>query len=213
MPYKGDLGWRCNVCNDELLNSTLGNDWRNSELLRNVHQDTYLSGHILNREEDDTYLTLTISLADWHLGASIVENKSYWYYIDPNQYPDNYNFSETFPFINWWLPLPMSDYVSKLNLNQIYDVDDRVLFTINVNIHQNYISNGFPSKIVNIIAIYDGNGFLSLLKVTLPGNIALLDIRSTVIPSYTIPIIISLFIALIGFLLLYFKRMRTYKEI
>ena len=182
--------------------------------MKNVRQTGYLSWNILNRENDGTFLNLTIRKWDWGYGCipGWPANESYWYYIDPNQYPDNYNFSEIFPFINWWLPQPMSDYVSKLNLNQIYDVDDRVLFTINVNIHQNYISKGFPSKMVNIIAIYDDNGFLSLLKVSLPGNIVLLDIRSTVIPSYTIPIIISLFIALIGFLILYFKKIRRYEE-
>ena len=207
-----ELIWKCNLCKTQELDSILGIDWSNTSFFKDIDQGKMMKWKVLSLEKDEERLNLTINLWKWQVESAWEESdevKSFWYYSDPTQYPDNYNFSRNFPFIKAWLPLPMSEYVRELDLNQIYDIDDRVLFTIYIQI------DGYgdsPDQVINMIAIFNESGFLQVFKIYLPGNVILLDITLDQIPIYTIPVIICIFGALIGVFIFYIFYLRPRRE-
>ena len=202
-----ELIWRCNTCNTEKLSAIFGMNWSSSGLFEHIGQGKKMKWEIISLEKEEGRLNLTVDIWKWQdedIWANSTSQKSYWYYSNPSEYPNNYNFSNNFPFIKLWLPLPMSEYTSNIKLNKIYDIDDRVLFTIYIQVEKNYISINNPSQAVNVIAIFNENGFLNIFKIYLDGNIVLLDISLEYVPIYTIPTLIFIFGFLIGVILLYY---------
>jgi hypothetical protein len=186
-------------------------NWSSSRFFEHIDQGKKMKWEIISLEKEEGKLNLTVNMWKWqseNIWVNITNQKSYWYYSNPSEYPNNYNFSKNFPFIEPWLPLPMSEYTSNLNLNQIYDIDDRVLFTIYIDVEKDYISNNNPSQAINVIAIFNENGFLNIFKIYLGGNIVLLDISLEYIPIYAIPTVILIFGFLIGAILFYIFYLR-----
>jgi hypothetical protein len=206
-----ELVWRCNICDTEKLYTIFGMNWSSSGFFEHIDQGKKMKWEIISLEKEEGKLNLTVNNWKWqseNTWANTTNQKSYWYYSNPSEYPNNYNLSKNFPYIKLWLPLPMSEYVSKLNLNQIYNIDDRVLFTIYIDVESDYISNNNPSQAINVIAIFNENGFLSIFKIYLQGNVVLLDISLEYIPIYAIPIVILIFGFLIGAILFYIFYLR-----
>jgi hypothetical protein len=202
-----DLIWRCNICKTEELYSIFGMNWSSNGFFEHIDQGKKMRWEILSLEKEGGRLNLTVNTWKWqdeNTWANSTDQDSYWYYSNPSEYPNNYNLSKNFPFIKLWLPLPMSEYMSNLNLSQIYDIDDRVLFTIFIHVDKDYISNNDPSQAINIIAIFNENGFLDTFKIYLQENVVLLSISLEYIPIYAIPIVIFIFGFLISAILLYF---------
>lgn len=210
-----ELIWRCNICKTQELYSIFGMNWSSSGFFEHIDQGRRMKWEIISLEKEDGRLNLTVNTWKWqdeNTWANSTDRNSYWYYSNPSEYPNNYNLSKNFPFIKPWLPLPMSQYLSNLNLNKIYDIDDRVLFTIYVNVERSYISNNNPSKAVNVIAIFNENGFLNILKIYLQGNVVLLDISLEYIPIYTIPTVILIFGFLIGAIVVYYFYLKPSRK-
>ena len=210
-----ELIWRCNICKTQELYSIFGMNWSSSGFFEHIDQGKMMRWEILSLEKEGGILNLTVNTWKWqdeNTWGNSTEQKSYWYYSNPSEYPKNYNLSNSLPFINLWLPLPMSEYVSNLNLSQIYDIDDRVLFTIYIHVDKDYISNHSPSQAINAIAIFNENGFLETFKIYLQGNVVLLSISLEYIPIYEIPTIIFIFGFLISAILVYFFYLKPRRK-
>jgi hypothetical protein len=92
--------------------------------------------------------------------------------------------------VPFWLPIPVGEYLGGLNLSDEYNVDNRVLPTLNVEIGKN--ETGFPSKDIKIIAIYNDQGILNSYKLYVKGNVVIIDISFDFLPFYVIPTLIGL---------------------
>lgn len=210
-----ELIWRCDICKTEELYSIFGMNWSSSGLFEHIDQGKKMKWEILSLEKEGGRLNLTVNTWKWqdeNTWANSTDQKSYWYYSSPSEYPNNFNLSKNFPFLKLWLPLPMSEYVSNLNLSQIYDVDDRVLFTIYIHVDKDYISYNSPSQAINVIAIFNENGFLETFKIYLQRNVILLSLSLEYIPIFAIPTVIFIFGFLIIALLLYFFYLRPRRK-
>jgi len=111
------------------------------------------------------------------------------------------------PFL---FPIPIGEYMGGLSLNEWYDVDNRVLPTMNVVIRKDELSPGFPSRDINIIAIYNDQGILSSYKLYIEGNIVIIDITFDFLPIYVIPALIGLVCILSLSTILYFVKKRKF---
>ncbi|MFW9896824.1 MAG: hypothetical protein ACFFD7_13545, partial [Candidatus Thorarchaeota archaeon] len=92
---------------------------------------------------------------------------------------------------------PIGEYMGGLSirLNEWYDVDNRVLPTINVEILKDGISSGYPNKNIKIIAIYNDCGVLNSYKLYGKDNTVIIDIYLDFLPVYVIPTLIILVVA------------------
>jgi hypothetical protein len=82
----------------------------------------------------------------------------------------------------------------------MYDVDTRVLPTLNVEINL--------SERILIIAIYNSEGILSSLKLYTNGNVVVLDIEFDSLPIYVLPATLGLIGAFFIAIILYVKKQR-----
>jgi len=64
--------------------------------------------------------------------------------------------------------------------------------TLNVEINKDEILPGFPSKDIQIIAIYNDHGLLNSYKLYIKSNIVIVDISLDFLPFYVIPTLIGL---------------------
>ena len=110
----------------------------------------------------------------------------------------------------FWFPTPVGDYLGSLNLIKWYDVDNRVLPTLNVEIPKNIITSNLPTKDIYIIAIYNDQGILDSYKLYTKGNVVIIEISLDSLPLYVIPSLVSLtVIFFIGIVIYIYKKRRT----
>ena len=110
----------------------------------------------------------------------------------------------------FWFPIPVGEYMGGLDLNAWYDVDNRVLPTLNVDISKDAISPGYPNKDIEIIAIYNEEGILSSYKLYTKGNVVIVDIALDFLPFYVIPTLIILFTVLsLGVIVYIIKKYKS----
>ncbi len=209
-----ELVWVCKVSNNAEIDSIFGSDWDGLGIFTNLSRGTKMKWKINTAEINDTVSSIEFDIWFWSLknewGAN--DNSSQInFFVDPNDYSENYNFLSFTSLVPFWFPIPVGEYIGSLslNLNVWYDIDNRVLPTLNVDISKDDISPGYPNKEINIIAIYNDRGILSSYKLYGKGNIVIIDIALEDLPFYVIPSLIGLFVAFslgINFYILKKKR-------
>ncbi len=206
------LIWKCNICNINKMNMLFGESWRDAELFENLSQGKRMRWDVNTIEQNSTTILASVNIWMWKNEESwgTLDNITVSSYLkSPSQYPVNFNFSTYLPFVPFWLPVPIGDYLGEMKLSYLYDVDNRVLPTLNVQVEKDFIQPNIPAENVYIIAVYDFNGILSSFKLYITGNVVVIDISLDTIPLYVLPSTIGLISAFLIVIYLYVKRKRN----
>ncbi|MFX0140906.1 MAG: hypothetical protein ACFFDN_45125 [Candidatus Hodarchaeota archaeon] len=204
-----ELIWKCNVCNIIEMANIFGSKWDDSWIFRNLSMGKRMKWKINNIEVNEMNIKINFSIWDWTNENlwGIKDNDSEIIYLsDPNDYTQEINFSTYASMVPFWLPIPVGEYLGGLNLSEEYNVDNRVLPTLNVEIGRN--EAGFPSKDIKIIAIYNDQGILNSYKLYVKGNVVIIDISFDFLPFYVIPTLIGLTVILSLGIILYIIKKR-----
>lgn len=188
-----ELIWKCNVSNLIEMDSIFGTDWNDSGIFKNLSIGKRMKWKINTVEVNETHLKLNFSIWEWTSESTwgVKYNDSEMiYYSNPLNYSQDWNFSHYSSLVPFLFPIPVGEYLGGLRLNDWYDVDNRVLPTLNVEIGRN--ESGFPSKDIKIIAIYNDQGILNSYKLYIRENVVILDISLDFLPFYVIPTLIGL---------------------
>ena len=199
------LIWKCNVCNINKMNVLFGESWRDAGLFENLSQGKRMRWDVNTIEQTSTTILTSVNIWMWKNEESwgTLDNITDFSYLkNPNQYPTNFNFSTYLPFVPFWLPVPIGDFLGEMKLSNLYDVDNRVLPTLNVQ-------PNIPAENVYIIAVYNLNGILNSYKLYIIGNVVVIDISLDNIPLYVLPSTIGLISAFLIVIYLYVKRKRN----
>ena len=206
-----ELIWKCNVCNQIEMDNIFGNNWDDSGIFENLSKGKRMKWRIGNIEVDEAFIKLNFSIWGWTSRKSwgIKDNDSQIiFFSNPNDYTKNSNFSSYSSLVPFWFPIPVGEYMGALKLNTWYDVDNRVLPTLNVEIGTNEISPGNPTKNIKIIAIYNDKGVLNSYKLYIKDNVVILDIILDYLPWYVIPTLIILSVTFSLGIIFYLIRKR-----
>ncbi len=206
-----ELIWKCNVCNQIEMDNIFGNDWDDSGIFEDLSKGKRMKWRIANIEVDEIFIKLNYSMWGWtsrNIWGVKDNDSQIIFFSNPKDYTKDLNFSSFSSLVPFWVPVPVGEYMGGLSLNKWYDVDNRVLPTLNVEIEENAISPGFPSKGIKIIAIYNDQGILNSYKLYTPGNVVIIDIALDFLPIYVIPTLIGLICVFILGLIIYLIRKR-----
>jgi hypothetical protein len=209
-----ELIWKCKVCNAAEMNNIFGSGWNNnSGNFQDLSKGTSMKWEINTVDVNETTSKIEFSIWFW------TENKSWGmkdidsqiiYLKNPEAYTAELNISTDNSFVPFLFPIPVGEYMGNLNLSVWYDVDSRVLPTLNVEISKDAIEEGYPSKHVKMIAIYNDDGILSSYKLYTKGNVVIVDIALDFLPFYVIPTLIILFTVLsLGIIVYIIKKYRS----
>ncbi len=206
-----ELIWKCNVCNQNEMDNIFGNDWDDSGIFRNLSKGKKMKWEIVNVEVNETTITLNFSMWEWTSRNvwGVKDNDSQIiFFSNPKNYTQELNFSSYTSLVPFWFPVPVGEYMGSLELNKWYDVDNRVLPTLNVEIEKDTILPGLPSEDIKIIAIYNDQGILNSYKLYTKGNVVIIDISVYSLPFYVIPTLIGLTVGLSLSVILYSVKKR-----
>ena len=206
-----ELIWNCNLCDDNKMDALFGEFWNEAGIFKDLSSNSRMKWSVNMVEENSTTLSALISIWMWmsedNWGTQ--DNSSKFSYLkNPSLYPSGFNFTNMLPFIPFWLPVPVGEYLGEISLGDIYDVDNRVLPTLNVRINKDSIHPNELTENVYIIAVYDNNGILSSFKLYTSGNVVVVDIS---LESFSILVIFStvgLLLAFVCSIVLYIKKKR-----
>ncbi|MFW9872901.1 MAG: hypothetical protein ACFFG0_07350 [Candidatus Thorarchaeota archaeon] len=191
-----ELIWKCKVCNDAEMSIIFGPGWDNSGIFQNLSEGTKMKWEINTVEINETVINIKFSIWFWlqnkNWGLKDIDSQIL-YLKNPNDYTKELNFSEYSSFVPFWFPIPVGEYMGGLSLNEWYDVDNRVLPTLNVDIARDSILPGYPNKSIKIIAIYNDDGILSSFKLYIKENVVIIDIALDFLPIYVLPTLVILF--------------------
>lgn len=211
-----ELVWKCNACNKIEMANIFGPEWDDSGIFKNLSKGTRMKWNISAVEFNETHIIINFDTWEWTSENKwdIKDNDFQMTYLSNPNDSQEVNFSNDLPFVPFWFPIPVGDYMGELSLNEWYDVDNRVLPTLNVDIKENEISPGVPSKDIKIIAIYNDQGILNSYKFYIKGNIVILDIAFDFLPVYVIPTLIGLVcVFTLSILLFVFKKRKSVNRI
>ena len=206
-----DLVWKCHVCDINKMNNIFGENWSSTSLFENLSQGKKMKWHITTVEENSTSLLATVNIWVWNNEQNwgvYDYNTKFPYLKDPSQYASNYNLSLDIPFIPFWFPIPVGEYLGTLKLSYMYDVDNRVLPTLNVEVDKDFLQTNNPSERIFIIAIYNTDGILSSYKLYTSGNVVVIDIGFESLPIYVLPSTLGLIGAFFIAIILYIRKQR-----
>jgi len=211
-----ELIWKCNVCNNGEMSILFGNNWDNSGLFEDLNKGTKMKWEIKNTEVNDTNIVLEVDLWLWNSGNNWGNKDSTFqimYLSNPKTYSEEFNFSNYAFLVPFLFPVPVSEYLGNIKLNKWYDVDNRVLTTLNVEITKDLIVPNYPTKDINIIAIYNERGILTSYKLYVKGNVVIVDISFNKLPFFVIPTLVSLTVCLsIGVIIYILKKKQSIKN-
>lgn len=190
-----ELIWKCNVCNKIEMNTIFGNDWNDSGTFKNISLGKRMKWKINSIELNQSLSRINYSIWEWSSEKiwGQKDNDSVITYFFESIESNFTVYTSLVPFI---FPVPVGEYMGKLELNEWYNVDNRVLPTLNVEIEKDAISPGFPLKKIKIIAIYTDQGILSSYKLYTTGNVVIIDVSLDFLPIYVVPTLIGLIIGL-----------------
>jgi len=206
-----ELIWKCNACKQIEMDNIFGNDWDDSGIFENLSKGKKMKWRIGNIEVDDTFIKFNFSIWWWtsrNTWGPKDNDSQIIFFSNPNNYTSDLNFSSYSSYVPFWFPIPVGDYMGGLSLNEWYDVDNRVLPTLNVEIKENAIIPGFPSKDIKIIAIYNDQGILNSYKLYIEGNVVILDIVFDFLPIYVVPTLIGLMSLLVLTIIIFIIKKR-----
>ncbi len=190
-----ELIWKCNVCNKINMDIIFGSDWDDSGIFNNLSQGKRMKWKINNVTINETNININFSIWEWtseNIWGFKDNDSELDYFSNQSDYSQKLNFSQYSSFVPFLFPVPVGEYMGGLSLNEWYDVDNRVLPTLNVEIRKDEILPGFPSKDIQIIAIYNDHGLLNSYKLYIKSNIVIVDISLDFLPFYVIPTLIGL---------------------
>ena len=212
-----ELIWKCNVCNQIEMNDIFGSNWNDYGILKNLSQGKRMKWRINNINVNESLIKINFSIWEWTRESiwGVRDNDSeISFFSNPSDYSQELNFSYYSSLVPFLFPIPVGEYMGGLSLNEWYDVDNRVLPTMNVGIRKDELSPGFPSQDINIIAIYNDQGILSSYKLYIEGNTVIVDIGFDFLPIYVIPALIGLICILSLSTILYLiKKKKSVKNI
>jgi hypothetical protein len=206
-----ELIWNCHSCDDNKMDELFGEFWNDAGIFENLSTNRKMKWSVNMVEENSTTLSALISIWMWGFEDNwgTQDNSSKISYLkNPILYPSGFNFTNTFPFIPFWLPVPVGEYLGEVSLGKIYDVDNRVLPTLNVRITKDYIHPNEPTETVYFIAVYNTNGILSSFKLYTSGNVVVVDISLESLPIIAIASTIGLVLAFVCSIVIYIKKKR-----
>ena len=206
-----ELIWNCHLCDNNKMDSLFGEFWDEAGIFENLTANRRMKWSVNMVEENSTTLSVLISIWKWRFEDNwgTQDNSSKFSYLkNPSLYPSSFNFTDILPFIPFWLPVPVGEYLGEMPLGEIYDVDNRVLPTLNVQVIKNSIHLNEPTESVYFIAVYNSNGILSSFKLYTSGNVVVIDISLENLPFFVIPSTIGLVLAFICSIVLYIKKKR-----
>jgi len=206
-----ELIWRCRTYDDTKMDTLFGEHWNEAGIFENLSTNKKMKWRAIMVEENSTTLSSLFSIWIWKDEDSLgtQDNSSRLSYLkNPNLYPNEFNFTDAFPYVPFWLPSPVGEYLGALQLSDMYDVDNRVLPTLNVKIIQGFIFSNKPTETVYIIAVYNGNGIMSSFKLYTSGNVVVIDISLEGLPILAITSTIGLLLTFVCSIVLYIKKKR-----
>jgi hypothetical protein len=190
------LVWKCNVCNNAEMDKIFGSGWDSSGIFTNLSKGANMKWKINSTEINSNIINIEYDIWYWNLSDDwgIKDNSSQInIFVDPTAYSTNYMFLNYTSLVPFLLPIPIGEYLGGLsvNLSYWYDVDNRVLPTLNVYVPKDdfYLGN---NKGIDIIAIYNDRGILNSYKLYGKDNTVIIDIALDFLPSYVIPTLIGL---------------------
>jgi hypothetical protein len=186
-----EIIWKCNVCNQNEMDLIFGSEWNDSGIFNNLSLGKRMKWKINNFEINQSSSKLNFSIWVWTSesiwGTKDNDSEIIYFFDDIES-----NFSMYTSLVPFWFPIPIGEYLGSLELNDWYDVDNRVLPTINVDIDEDAISLGIPQRRIKIIAIYNEQGILYSYKLYTTGNVVIIGISLDFLPIYVIPTLIGL---------------------
>jgi hypothetical protein len=213
-----EIVWICKVCNTAELDSIFGSDWDGSGIFINLSQGARMKWKINSTEVNSTTFSVKYDIWYWNFSDEwgIKDDSSQInFYINPDDYFVDYSFLNYSSLVPFLLPIPVGDYLGDLSakLNYWYDVDNRVLTTLNVYIPKDGILPGYPYKDIKIIAIYNDRGILNTYKLYGKENRVIIDIALDFLPVYVFPSLIGLISGLsLGTILYFVKKRKSVKK-
>ena len=206
-----ELIWNCHLSDDNKMDELFGEFWNDAGIFENLSANRRMKWSVNMVEENSTTLSALFSIWMWGVEDNwgTQDNSSKFSYLkNPILYPSGFNFTNTFPFIPFWLPVPVGEYLGEMPLGEIYDVDNRVLPTLNVQITKDSIHPSKPTETVYFIAVYNTNGILSSFKLYTSGNVVVVDISLESLPIIAIASTLGLVLAFVCSIVLYIKKKR-----
>ncbi len=211
-----ELIWKCKVSNSFELNNLFGSGWDNGGIFNNISKGSKMKWKIYNIETNSSLIKIEVDIWYWikDLNWGVKDNETQITYLtDPNNYSEGLSFINYTSLVPFWFPIPVGEYMGGLKLNARYNVDNRVLPTLNVDIKKNGISQGYPNEDIKIIAIYNDQGILNSYKLYTKDNMVILDIAYDFLPFYVIPtIVILVSIFTIGIIIYIIKKKKSSKN-
>ncbi len=212
-----ELIWKCNVSNNFEMNALFGSTWDDSGIFGNLSKGKRMKWEINVVDVNETFTSINASLWHWTFERNWVIKDDYIqiiYHSNPLDYSHELNFSTTASLVPFWFPVPVGEFLGELNLINWYDVDNRVLPTLNVEIDIGGIDQNLPTKNIHIIAIYNDQGILVSYKLYTQGNVVIIDISLDYLPFYVLPSFIGLFITFsLGIIFYILKKKKIIKKI
>ena len=209
-----EIIWKCNVCNELEMDAIFSNSWNGVGIFTNLSKGKRMKWEINEVEINGISTSINTSIWEWTAQKNWGQ-KDYEFQIsylsNPHDYPAEINFSNYMSFVPFWFPIPVGEYMGSLDLFKWYDVDNRVLPTLNVEISRDAISSNFPSKNIKILAIYNDQGILNTYKIYTEGNDVIVDIAYDHLPFYVIPVLVGLgSILSLGIVLYIIKKRKSF---
>jgi hypothetical protein len=191
------LVWKCKVCNNAEMDNIFGSNWDSLGIFTSLKRGTSMKWKINSMEINSTIISIEYDIWYWNISKEwgIIDNTSQiTMFVDPDNYSANYAFLNYTSLVPFLLPIPVGEYLGGLSLKLIdwYDVDNRVLPTLNVEVLKDEIYPSYPNKDIKIIAIYSDRGILNSYKLYGKENTVLIDISLDFLPIYVIPSLIGL---------------------
>lgn len=190
-----ELIWKCKVCNKVEMDVIFGIGWDDSGLFKDIGRGKWMKWKINEAIINDTIVKIKHFIWSWSENKDWGSSNNYSqiiYQSNPDNYNEGLNYANYISLVPFWFPIPVGEYMGRLKLNMWYDVDNRVLPTLNVNLPKDEITIGYPSKDISIIAIYNDNGILNSYKLYGKGNTVVIDITLDSLPPYVIPTLVGL---------------------
>ena len=215
-----ELIWNCRVCDKNKMNGLFGENWSSVGLFENLSQGTKMKWQIngngwrQNSTINSTELYANVDIWMWNneeSWGSYDYNINFTHLDDTSQYPSEYTLLNVIPFVPFWFPVPISEYIGSLQLSDMYDIDNRVLPTLNVEIRKDFLQPNQPSERILIIAFYNTDGILSSFKLYTSGNVVVIDIEFESLPIYVLPVTLGLIGAFFIAIILYVKKQKNNK--
>ncbi|MBY9009595.1 MAG: hypothetical protein KGD74_07010 [Candidatus Lokiarchaeota archaeon] len=206
-----ELIWNCHICDNNKMDALFGDNWNQAGIFENLSANRRMKWKVNMLEENSTTLSAIFNIWMWNFEDNwgTQDNSSKLSYLkNPSLYPEDFNFTDVLPFIPFWLPVPVGEYLGEVALGDIYDIDNRVLPTINVQIIKDSIHPNEPTETVYFIVVYNSNGILSSFKLYTQGNVVVVDISLDNLPIFVIPSTIGLILTFICSIVLYIKKKR-----